>query len=270
MRAVFAVFSVFVLCLSCSVHSLADDTIHSAAYSATEEASGSGGDVDTAEPEQHCPATRISDNDKCLACHVKPSFELKEDDPHARYDYPSWDAQFVLDEDGEPVSGYYKLVGINADKVKDVLDYMFERHGLDKVVIEMHSPGGNMWDALRIIGIFKEWQAQGKVIGTKVNGFAASAGFMLLAAGSPGHRMANSQALIMWHEIIVSRFFDMGDAAAKEDEAERLRYFQDNSNEWLASVSDLSKQEIDDKIHKQELWMTGKQALEYGFVDSVY
>ena len=74
----------------------------------------------------------------------------------------------------------------------------------------------------------------------------------------------------MWHELQTFKMFDFGDVAGKEDEAERLRYFQDNINGWLSERSKMTKEEIDEKIHKQEWWMTGEQTLEYGFVDYIY
>jgi len=129
---------------------------------------------------------------------------------------------------------------------------------------------GLWFGALRIIGVFREWQSRGKIIETKCNGFAASAGFMLLAAGNKGYRSANDIALLMWHEIQTFKMFDFGDVSDKEEEAETLRFFQDNNNEWLASVSDMTKQEIDAKIDKLEFWMSGKEAYEFGFVDTVY
>jgi len=42
---------------------------------------------------------------------------------------------------------------------------------------------------------------------------------------------------------------------------------QDIRNDYLATRGKLTKQEIDAKIARKEFWMSGKEAVEFGFAD---
>ena len=46
-----------------------------------------------------------------------------------------------------------------------------------------------------------------------------------------------------------------------------LRHLQDIRNDYLATRGKLTKQEIDAKIARKEFWMSGKEAVEFGFAD---
>ena len=44
-------------------------------------------------------------------------------------------------------------------------------------------------------------------------------------------------------------------------------HLQDIRNDYLATRGKLTKQEIDAKIARKEFWMSGKEAVEFGFAD---
>lgn len=113
----------------------------------------------------------------------------------------------------------------------------------------------------------QDWQDSGGVIETRVNGFAASAGFLIFVARSKGHRLVGKQSDLMWHELISFKMFDVSSPSDKEEEGRVLRHLQNIRNDWLATRGKLSKKEIDDLVHKREFWMSGKQAVDYGFAD---
>lgn len=218
-------------------------------------------DVDQAKRKmvvQQCPKTKMTES--CFACHVAPSFRLKEDDPEGGSLCP----RNAHVEAG--VIGHYYLVDIDDQAFAEAIRY-FRRHDIRHLVVDIHSPGGSLFRAQRIIGMIAEWQAQGGTVATRVYGFAASAGFIVFVAGDQGQRFVAPQAQLMWHELMSFKLFDIATPADKEDEARVLRHLQDNINHWMAGRSKLSKTEIDEKIRKREFWMSGKDAVAAGFAD---
>jgi ATP-dependent protease ClpP protease subunit len=71
----------------------------------------------------------------------------------------------------------------------------------------------------------------------------------------------------MWHELQTLEIFNLSTPSNKEDEARVLRHLQDTANSWLAEVSNLSKEEVDELVRYKELWVTGPEAVQYGFAD---
>ena len=211
---------------------------------------------------QQCPKTKMTEG--CLSCHVIPSFKLKESRPDATLDYPNLSTTFFGD------TAYYLIEDIGAmaaDRMFDFFKYVSWHPNVKHIVLEIQSPGGNMFVAWRIVGLMDLYKARGYTIETRCHGFAASAGFLIFANGSKGYRFASPTCEAMWHELITFKMFDISGPADKEDEAKVLRHLQDTANAWLVSRSKLSKEEWDQKIRKKEFWMNGKQAVEYGIAD---
>jgi len=208
-----------------------------------------------------CPKTFMVK--ECLTCHVVPSFAIREANPDARLVYPFPGMKIVIE--GEMPVGYYLMTHVDADQVKMFLDYL-DGHSIKKAVIEIHSPGGSLFDATRILGIIKDWQAKGGRVVTKVNGMAFSAGFLIFTVGD--ERIVEEYAALMWHEIqSASGFgFSVQSTSDKESEAAVLRGLQNHLHKYLATRCKLTKPEIDSKVNKrQEWWMSGAEALSFGF-----
>jgi ATP-dependent protease ClpP protease subunit len=224
-------------------------------------------------PVGRCPKTlvvgKVAD---CMTCHVAPTFKLKEADPHAVYNYPNVFLKFLFDKDGKPFKAYYVLRGgiaeVDAANMRETLAYL-DQHGIRYLILEIHSPGGSLFHGQRLASLLLDWQKDGKIVETRVYGFGASAAFQIFVAGTIGYRFVAPEAELMWHELISFKFFDISSPADKEDEAQVLRHLQDTRNEWLASRSKLTKEELDKMIRKKEFWMNGKQALKYGFADGL-
>ena len=175
----------------------------------------------------------------CFACHTEIIAEAI-----------SLDAQIIL-ENNKPV-GYFLLSAINSIEVKAFFDRL-DRHKVKRAIIEIHSPGGNLFEAQRIVGLMRHWQSEGGKIETRLLGAALSAGFYVFIAGDV--RLVDRDSDLMWHEI-QSRNVD-DDYARKHLQAIRNRY--------IATRGKLTKAEIDTKISKQEFWMSGKEAVRFGF-----
>jgi len=195
----------------------------------------------------------------CLKCHEAPNFEVD-------YDYPNSYIEIHESATGKKL-GYFVLSNIADTQVKEAFEFL-DKLNIKYIVIEVHSPGGSMMGALRIISLMDYYRNKGFTVETRCHGFAASAGFMVLAAGNKGLRFVSPTSLLMWHEVQTFKMFDLSNPSDSADEAAILRFFQDNGNEWLSTRCNLSKEEIDKKVYKSEWWLTGREALKYGIADS--
>jgi ATP-dependent protease ClpP protease subunit len=55
-----------------------------------------------------------------------------------------------------------------------------------------------------------------------------------------------------------------------EKETRIYKRIQDNVNRYLASVSKMSAEEIENMVkNEKEFWMTGEEAIKYGFADKL-
>lgn len=232
--------------------------------------------TDTQEVKSICPVSKISDNARCMDCHTvymnngKPKFGLKEISPHACYKYPNQYFEFVDGPKGK--EGYFKVGDIDANNFEEVFSYLKRYPEVKHLTVELHTPGGSIYQMWRIIALMDDFKATGRTISCIVRGFCASAGFVILNNATPGMRFVAPNAEIMWHEVLSIELvfgFKVSSPSDKEDEARILRHFQDNGNSFLASKGKMSKEEIDDRIRKKEWWMTGAEAVKLGFADGL-
>jgi len=204
-----------------------------------------------------CPTKGLIED--CLKCHEVPNFEVD-------YDYPNSHIRIHEGVKGKKF-GYYMLKGITDDTLKEAFEFLDELD-IKSIVIEVHSPGGSMMSVLRIIGVMDYYRNKNFTIETRCYGFAASAGFMILVAGDKGRRFVSPTSLLMWHEVQTFKQYDLSSPSKKADEAEILRFFQNNANLWLSDRCNLTKEEIDEHVYKSEWWMSGKEAVEFSIADS--
>ena len=212
-----------------------------------------------------CPETMMQR--ECLTCHVtgkmpgtKERFPVKETTPDAWRVYPNSSMRVVNDE------GQFFLTDINSQEIKEFFDYL-DRHGIKKAVIEIHSPGGSLFDAQRIVSLIQHWQGSGGMVETRLYGAAFSAGFYIFVSGN--NRLVSPSSDLMWHEIqSFSGFgFKIETPSDREEEARILRHLQNVRHLYLATRGKLSKEEIDARVAKKEWWMSGAEAVKLGFAD---
>jgi len=163
--------------------------------------------------------------------------------------------------------GHIFIGDIDSSEVADAFAYFASIEKFSKtVIIELHSPGGAYFDAVRIVGIMRTYESKGWIVQTEVHGLAASAAFLIFEAGSPDHRLANSTAEFMWHEISIA-MCNIYTSATSKDLTTVLKHLQDEANQFIADHCDLTKKEIDNRIYKQEFWFNGETGLKNGTVD---
>ena len=152
--------------------------------------------------------------------------------------------------------------------LRDSLMIWNERgHEYDRVVFLLKSYGGSYFDSIGIIDLIGILKQRGKIVEMRTHGYAMSGGFFILIAGSKGHRLASRETILMWHEVHAFKMPGFTGPSKSEDEAEFYRLLQDNANQFIADRSNVTKEELDEWIAHKEFWVTGEDALKYGFID---
>jgi len=240
---------------------------------------GYGGDAEKVpekeekQPEVWCPVTRYTDNAKCSECHTmvmengKPKFGLKEIPLDANHSEKPYDMDIVIE--GNELVAYLKVTNINADHFRETSQYLYRHPEFKKLVVEIHSPGGSVMAAWRIVGIIEEMRAHGIVIETRCYGLAASAGGILLIAGDIGHRFVSPHAEIMIHKVWQFSMFDISDPDSAEDKADILKHFQANINKFFEERTNLTSEVINKESFHRMWWMTGTEAIGFGIADDL-
>jgi len=218
--------------------------------------------------KSYCPKTLISGQDQCLKCHVPGNFQVKETNINDLYAYPNTKTKIMHTKEGR--KGYFFLDEIESSPVQEFFTYM-TKQDIDYIILDIHSPGGSYFCGMRIVGIIQDWESakEGRIVETRCNGFAASAGFLVFVAGTKGHRFASNTTQLMWHQLYSFSMMKITTPASSEEETRVLKHLQNTADEYIESRGKLSKDEIHEKVKNKEFWITGRQALEYGFVDKL-
>lgn len=147
--------------------------------------------------------------------------------------------------------------GIEAEKfVKDLNNIKAET-----IHLRVNSPGGAVFDGTTIYNAVK--QHKSKII-AHVDGLAASISSVIIM-GADEVQMAEN-AFIMIHEpwSIV-----MGNAEGMRHEADLLDKVRDTIAKTYMNKSGKNQDEVN-QLMEVETWMTAQEALEAGFIDSIY
>jgi ATP-dependent protease ClpP protease subunit len=220
------------------------------------------------QPEVACPVTRFTDNKACMDCHQmviengKIKFGLKEISPESNFSGKPYCLEIVQESVGGPPVGYVEISGTGSTKFRLIADYLGWHPEIKKVIVELHTGGGSIMDAWKSIGTIKEIQSKGVHVETRVYGLAASAGVVLLVAGDT--RLVSPNAEIMIHKVWTFTMFDIKTPDSSQDQADVLKHFQDNINRFLMDRTNLTEDQLNDKIFKRNWWITGAEAIELG------
>lgn len=94
-----------------------------------------------------------------------------------------------------------------------------------------------------------------------------SAGVLLLAGGTRGKRFVGKNARIMIHNVISGQ---AGSINTIQNEFEEVKQIQEAYIENLSDCSNLSVKEIKKLLSKnQNIYLSAKQAIDYGFADHI-
>ena len=128
----------------------------------------------------------------------------------------------------------------------------------------INSPGGSITAGLAIYDTMEYIKPQ---VSTLCLGQAASMGAWLLAAGAPGKRYALPHARIMIHQPLLMGGMQ-GQASDIEIHAREILRIREQLNNILVRHSGQSLKKIE-KDTDRDLFLTSKQAVEYGLIDEV-
>jgi ATP-dependent Clp protease protease subunit len=130
------------------------------------------------------------------------------------------------------------------------------------IMLYINSPGGSVTAGLAIYDTMQHIRSD---INTICLGQAASMGAFLLAAGTPGKRMALPNSRILIHQPLGGA---SGQATDIEIQAAEISRIKKTLNELLASHTGQSLKKIE-KDTDRDYIMTAEEAKEYGMVDKV-
>ena len=98
-------------------------------------------------------------------------------------------------------------------------------------------------------------------------GKVMSAGVLLLAGGTKGHRKIGKHCRVMLHGVTSGA---IGTIHNLENEMEEIRWLQDKYLEALVSETDMTKRFLKKLIaRKVNVYLTAEEAVEYGIADEV-
>nr|MDT0659933.1 ATP-dependent Clp protease proteolytic subunit [Micromonospora sp. DSM 115978] len=130
------------------------------------------------------------------------------------------------------------------------------------VALWIHSPGGSVPSMLAVRDIVKLVPCD---VSTLALGIAYSAGQFLLSAGTRGKRRALPHARVLMHQGSAGI---AGTAVDIELQANDLRHTRDTVLGLIAQDTGQAVERVfEDSLHDR--WYTAKEALEYGFIDSI-
>lgn len=191
------------------------------------------------------------------ARYILPNFEER-----TPYGYKRQDPYAKLFEDRIIFLGV-QVDDASADDIMAQLLVLESQDPDSPITMYINSPGGSF---TALTAIYDTMQYIKPQIQTVCLGQAASAAAVLLAAGSPGRRLALPNARVLIHEPAMEGMRGQAsDIAIVADELERM-------NNWLcdtlAAHSGQSADQIKQDIKRDKI-LTAAQAKEYGLVDQV-
>ncbi|WP_349897141.1 ATP-dependent Clp protease proteolytic subunit [Parafrigoribacterium soli] len=192
------------------------------------------------------------------ARYILPTFEER-----TAYGYKRQDPYAKLFEDRIIFLGV-QIDDASADDVMAQLLVLESQDPDRDIVMYINSPGGSF---TAMTAIYDTMQYVRPQIQTVVLGQAASAAAVILAAGTPGKRLALPNARILIHQPAAGSegSSQASDIAIQAQEIQRMRLWLE---ETLSRHSNRTPEQVNKDIDRDNI-LSGEQALEYGLVDQV-
>ena len=190
--------------------------------------------------------------------YILPSFEER-----TAYGYKRQDPYAKLFEDRIVFLGV-QIDDASADDVMAQLLVLESQDPDRDIVMYINSPGGSFTAMTAIYDTMLYIRPQ---IQTVVLGQAASAAAVLMAAGTPGKRLALPNARILIHQPSTG---DAGRGQASDIEIQAREIMR--MREWLemtlSALSNRSVEQVNKDIDRDKI-LSAAEALEYGLIDQV-
>lgn len=202
------------------------------------------------------------------------SIDLSKLSPEARYILPSFEERTSYGfKRQDPYNKLFEdrivFLGVQVDDASadDVMAQLLVLESQDPdrdITMYINSPGGSF---TAMTAIYDTMQYIRPHIQTVCLGQAASAAAVLLAAGSPGKRLALPNARILIHQPATGDS-GRGQASDIEIQAKEIMRLREWLEETLSKHSKKSVAEVNRDIDRDKI-LTAEEALEYGLIDQV-
>ncbi|MGD1940229.1 MAG: ATP-dependent Clp protease proteolytic subunit [Leptolyngbyaceae cyanobacterium] len=149
-----------------------------------------------------------------------------------------------------------------ANAIASYLLYLDSDDNSKPIYLYINSPGGSVTAGMAIYDTMQHIKSE---VITICVGLAASMGAFLLAAGSPGKRLALPHARIMIHQPLGGA---RGQATDIEIEAKEVVRIKHTLNQMLAKHTGKTLEEIERDTDRDN-FMSAQAAMEYGLIDRV-
>jgi ATP-dependent Clp protease protease subunit len=149
-----------------------------------------------------------------------------------------------------------------ANAIVAYLLYLDSDDNSKPIYLYINSPGGSVTAGMAIYDTIQHIKSE---VITICVGLAASMGAFLLAAGSPGKRLALPHARIMIHQPLGGT---RGQASDIEIEAKEVIRIKHALNEMLAKHTGKSLEQVE-KDTDRDYFMSAEEAMSYGLIDRV-
>lgn len=137
---------------------------------------------------------------------------------------------------------------------------------LDPIKFYISTYGGNADDMFALYDMMQVTKEK-CVVSTIGLGKVMSAGVLLLAAGTKGHRKIGQHCRVMIHSVAAG---NMGNLHSLQNEMDAIRNLQDEYIDALVDNSDMTRKQIKKLLdRKVNVYLTPEQAVEYGIVDEI-
>jgi len=204
------------------------------------------------------PTFRAAGNFMPESRYILPSFEER-----TAYGYKRQDPYAKLFEDRIIFLGV-QVDDASADDIMAQLLVLESQDPDRDILMYINSPGGSF---TAMTAIYDTMQYIRPHIQTFALGQAASAAAVLLAAGTPGKRLALPNARILIHQPAIQGQGG-GQASDIEIQAQEVLRMRTWLEETLAKHSNRTQEQVNRDIERDKI-LSSEEALEYGLIDQV-
>ncbi len=159
--------------------------------------------------------------------------------------------------------------GVDSGSVGEAIQFILEAnldHECDWKFITMiiNSPGGYVTDGFALIDIMNSSTIPIHTIGI---GMIASMGLQIFLSGSKGHRTLTTNCMVLSHQFAGGSYGKEHELIASRDEIDQISEMVMRHYKRTTGMSELQIRKT--LLPPQDIWLTAKQAKEYGICDVV-
>ncbi len=139
---------------------------------------------------------------------------------------------------------------------------------IDPIKLYVSTYGGAADEMFAIYDVINHIKAEGVVIETIGLGKVMSAGTLMLACGTKGHRRVGAHTRIMIHSVAGG---SMGELHSIKNELEQMNILQESYIQAMSNETEMSKKQIQSLINRKvNVYLSAEEAIEKGLADEVY